>query len=523
MAGWLPLFRSNSMQIGSNLSQFNYFSIETPFIDVFKCAAGWFGQGNGTSQFVDIDSNGWPLSMNKTTGGTYTSLRTFIHSGTGSVPPYKSGDYVVRKTGTGTVSYGWDAVIQSSSSTRDVIRCATPTDGFYIDVTAISSGPMTFKVCHVDDEAALIAGTLVHPSFAAKVASFNPLRFMDWGNTNYIDTKAWADRTPYTYAFWGDTYPNDATPVVNSRSVPVEAMVAVCNELGKDMYICMPYGATDDYMTQCATYVKNNLNSPLKCYVEFANEYFNVNWSYVGGDRWFWLDDFLADAYVSKPGATSDFDAGFDWSLVRAVVNAGIWATVWSGQSSRLVRVMASQASFDDRVRYQLEFADSRYFTGQAYTYFDALATAPYFGATAGDNSALTVTELFQEINSGGVSGAVGAYPGGWIKEAVDWAVANKIRANAKGLRLISYEGGQHFVDYSTVNTTLQTLYQTANADARMGTAYTSYLQQLRAAGVEVFCHFLDIGVPSKFGYWGALPAALDTSSPKHDALKNFT
>ena len=106
------------------------------------------------------------------------------------------------------------------------------------------------------------------------------------------------------------------------------------------------------------------------------------------------------------------------------------------------------------------------------------------------------------------------------IKQTLDWAAANYATAQAAGLPLVAYEGGQSLVSIS--DTTLQALYAAANRDPRMGTAYTTYLNGWKSLGGGMFNHFADILQYSKWGYWGALENVLQTSSPKYNALTGF-
>ncbi len=88
------------------------------------------------------------------------------------------------------------------------------------------------------------------------------------------------------------------------------------------------------------------------------------------------------------------------------------------------------------------------------------------------------------------------------------------------GLRMIGYEGGQHF---NNENEPYQTLFRDANVDARMGTATTEWLAHWASeAGNEPMCYFSDIGAQTNFGSWGALVHVEDTTSPKYDALMAF-
>ena len=77
-----------------------------------------------------------------------------------------------------------------------------------------------------------------------------------------------------------------------------------------------------------------------------------------------------------------------------------------------------------------------------------ALAVAPYFGYPVPDT--FTLDQLFTEIMQGGlVPAAAGGYPGGMVKQTLDWAATNYSIAKARGLPLVAYEGGQTLVDYS--------------------------------------------------------------------------
>jgi len=85
--------------------------------------------------------------------------------------------------------------------------------------------------------------------------------------------------------------------------------------------------------------------------------------------------------------------------------------------------------------------------------------------------------------------------------------IANKARADKQGWKLITYEGGQHFVGSSGAenDTTLTTILIAANRDPRMHTRYIEYLDMLQANGVETFANFSSCAAPSKWGSWGVM------------------
>ncbi|MEO6065903.1 MAG: hypothetical protein ABIP49_09025, partial [Lysobacterales bacterium] len=90
------------------------------------------------------------------------------------------------------------------------------------------------------------------------------------------------------------------------------------------------------------------------------------------------------------------------------------------------------------------------------------------------------------------------------------------------GIRLVSYEGGQHLVGIGgfTFNATCNARFDEVNAAPRMQTIYRSYLADWRANGDE-FTHFYTTGRWGPFGRWGALEFQDQaiSSSPKYLAL----
>jgi hypothetical protein len=115
---------------------------------------------------------------------------------------------------------------------------------------------------------------------------------------------------------------------------------------------------------------------------------------------------------------------------------------------------------------------------------------------------------------------APGGYPGGMLKQALDWVAANASAAKSYGLPLIAYEGGQSLVNPN--DAALTTLYLAANRDARMGTAYATYLQGWKQAGGQTFVHYNDVNTYDKWGTWGMLETTMNLASPKYNALTSF-
>jgi hypothetical protein len=160
---------------------------------------------------------------------------------------------------------------------------------------------------------------------------------------------------------------------------------------------------------------------------------------------------------------------------------------------------------------------------------FHGLAIAPYIGDHVGLPSHQTavegwtgaadggLTQLFSELNTGSVlNDAEGGMP--VVRARIS---AHAALARSQGVALLAYEGGQHLVGVGSPanSNAINTLFDAANRDARMGTLYNDYLSDWSIRGGGLFMHFSDVGSYSRFGRWGALEMSSQTSSPKHDAL----
>jgi hypothetical protein len=95
---------------------------------------------------------------------------------------------------------------------------------------------------------------------------------------------------------------------------------------------------------------------------------------------------------------------------------------------------------------------------------------------------------------------------------------------------MIAYEGGQTFVGFpgNKDGSPMVKLYIAANRDSRMGTAYTTALNDWKSNGGQVYAIYSLLNGPGQYGEWGALESFMDTVSPlasappKWQAIQNF-
>src|SRR5262249_41900521 len=92
-----------------------------------------------------------------------------------------------------------------------------------------------------------------------------------------------------------------------------EYVIDLANATGKDIWINIPEGATDNYVTQLATLIKNNLNPGIHVYVEYSNELWNGAFSQTQAN----LTAAVAESWtLALPGETQANNQ-WDWAARR--------------------------------------------------------------------------------------------------------------------------------------------------------------------------------------------------------------
>ncbi len=525
--------QNSASPLGTNLNGISYFSPEMPFIDNFKSNGSWITQAPSVwdtqeEQYLNLDSNGWPITLtskNEPTSQRFTSVAVLLFRSFPSTPNgyYPAGQYYVIYQGQGTISYGFDATLVSRSPGQDIINVPNPTsNGMILSITATDPNHTgnyvrNIQVVKAENLSAFNAGQIFNPAFLTLVQNFRAFRYMDWLNTNNSTLSSWTARPLQTNAFWGTT-----------NGAPLEVAVALANAVGSDAWLNIPVMADDNYITQMALLVHGSLGNTQKVYVELSNEV--------------WNGQFSQAAYATTQGQAtfagglgSPFDYNRNWYGMRVAQSCDIWKSVWGSDSARVVCVMGAQAA---NPYTATESLNCPFWTAGAPCSghgIGAVAIAPYFGGN--------VPSAWTGQSDGGLASLFASLTtqndptipaGGWLPQASGWEAAYIPALASYHLPLIAYESGQTFVGFPNgvypngSNTPLTNLYIAANRDARMGTAYTSYLQQWKANGGTLLMNFNDVIAYSQYGEWGALESIMQTTSPlsssppKWQALMGF-
>ncbi|MGB3616070.1 MAG: hypothetical protein WBA10_19920 [Elainellaceae cyanobacterium] len=509
---------------GTNLAGIADWSSQMPFVDAFKSSREWITQCDDSEpdcreewstkeeDQLDLDEYGWVRSLPEPTDALeYTRVGTLLFRG---VDDYPGGEYIVLYDGQGTLRYDFDAELQETASSpgRDVINVTPSGEGIFIQITATDPENYIRNIHVVPAEYEdSFEQQPFNPVFIEKTQPFSVLRFMDWMRTNDSEQQEWADRPQL----------DDANYV--PHGVPVELIVDFANRLGQAPWFTMPHQATDAYVREFAQIVKQQLDPELDIYVELSNEVWNGQFD---------QNDYAVEQGRQLNVGKGDPEKGHMWYGKRTAEVLQIWDEVFAEDSDRLIGILGAQAANSWTAEKSLEYLRSAGLSN-ADAGIDAIAIAPYFGLPLSDDSVqqdlerwaqdgeeTALTQLFTELTEGGALSE--GHPGGALQRTFD-RVADYIElAQAEGLALVAYEGGQHLAPLHNGmenNRAIVDLFIAANRDPRMGEVYRLYLDRWREEVGSLFVHFSDISAPGKWGSWGALENVYQESSPKYDAL----
>ena len=98
--------------------------------------------------------------------------------------------------------------------------------------------------------------------------------------------------------------------------------------------------------------------------------------------------------------------------------------------------------------------------------------------------------------------------------------------AKKRGLKLMTYESGQHLVGYAGAenNEKLMKLFHEANRHPKMKDLYLEDFKNWEEIGGDTFCVFSSVGRYTKWGSWGVLEWSdqKEETAPKMTAIREW-
>lgn len=324
----------------------------------------------------------------------------------------------------------------------------------------------------------------------------------------------WDQRAKMDQPSWGGS---SRTPLLKlyARGAPLEVVVALANTLNKDVWFNLPHNATDDYVTQFATYVRDNLNSNLKIHLEYTNEPWNAI---------FWGAMYVRMKGIALGLDTTEWRAGYKYYSNRSVEIFKIWHDIFGG-SERLIRTLNTYHPDEWMSRNMLSYNGNSQFV-------DALASAPYFqgcwdktaNVACADTTknplvvkdATSVDDLFNIIDNPNNPYGIAA--------TIKWMSVQAKVAKDFNIDFYTYEGGQHLVtkneDPSLTadhRKRLLDLIRAANRDPRMAGRYSQMLTGWKESGGKLFMLFT---MPQSYHSWGTFGIKEHLNQARSEAPK---
>ncbi len=478
-------------RLGMNLAGPADWNTELPFVDVFRMSRSWISQekdkGWGQGPRLELDEHGWVRRFDSDCwaetlvctidGGHYPPGRyTVLYEGKGRLDFWGAGRAVASIPGRVVID------VDSSKGAVFIRLMETDPADYVRNIRVIMPG---FEHAYRSDP--------WHPVFLNRWKGMACLRFMDFMHTNNSKISTWEER------------PKPADATFSGKGVALELMIDLCNRLKADPWFCMPHLADDDYVQRFAAMVKRRLDPGLKVYVEYSNEVWNGQFAQ---SRW------AGEQGVKLGFADKTWEGAWRFTAHRSVQIFKIWEQVFGG-ADRLIRVLPSQAANPYVSERIVEWQD-------AFKHADALAIAPYISF----NISPTGKPSADEVAGWTVDQVMDYLEKKSLPQSIEWITKSKAVADKYGLKLVTYEGGQHAVGVGggENNDKLTVLLHAANAHPRMETIYDRHYDAWQKVGGDMFCYFSSTGRWSKWGSWGLLQFYDDDAagSPKYRATMRW-
>lgn len=331
---------------------------------------------------------------------------------------------------TGTNTTIFDFLVTPNSSGLFLINIRntrrTPSD-------PLNSGFTAFKMLrpgYTDDS------LLFYPPFLNLLDSihFSAIRYMIFTEANgsdpsYPGVMEWANRKLPT-----DAAQTPISTIGKNVGACWEHVVAIANRTHTDAWINVPISATADYVTQLATFLKNNLDAKLNIYVESSNEVWNT------------APGFEQSQYNKAQAAALSIGEHENHAR-RTVELAQLFGAVFGpGSLNNRVRVVlcSHQPMLKWWVEPMLQYVKNRFGPPKDFIY--AIGCQTYF--SGGANNGETVNKILADCHAS-ISGQItdaGVNEAGrtqWIAKAKAWNLSGGF---------VSYEGGPDHGGGSTTN-----------------------------------------------------------------------
>jgi hypothetical protein len=313
------------------------------------------------------------------------------------------------------------------------------------------------------------------PRFLEEMAIYRVIRFMDQVPINSSTLRNWSNRV----------LPTANHHTTARGAVAYEWQIDLCNRLGADLWVVAPHLAIETYeqnpqhnfFTELAAVVKLRLRPDLNVYVEYSNETWSSGSAFNQGD------------YLSQRGLALGFSTDSQWAKFYFHVYAATrlhkaFLDAFADTPQRVKPVIAGHTASFLGTRHLLRALNNRNNFNAEDQRLNPYNIQPTHLAIANycstdDGAAPAIRTLWREqlaVNAG-----------------LYQRHRQELQLAQLPLRLISYEGGQHY--------TLNAHTFSTNPDS-----YAMYYEWLEScdAYFDLTMHYTHVGTWASGGAWGA-------------------
>ena len=312
-----------------------------------------------------------------------------------------------------------------------------------------------------------------HSSTLNSLKRFGGIRFMDWQKTNGSIQKTWADSNqPGTMT--------ESTPTGSSW----DSAIALANETGTDMWICIPHGVDTDYTKTLAKLVESQFRGS-RIVIEYSNECWNYSPAFR--DQLTFCQDHGKRLNPSETNSIKQQASGY--GDLAGQHFAAFRAAYGGSADVDYVLCWQSTANWSPLVAFD------------ACPNENAIGHAPYVFVGGSEWKTQSIDQVFERLNGEGLERC--------RENITKWNQWAKDR----GLKSMIYECGHHV--YNSSHT-----YQITH-DPRMTDLIVAFDRLV--AGGDVRCYFNFGGLPRRNSDFGHQSFSGDYQDPKWKALEIIT
>ncbi|MDX2108993.1 MAG: hypothetical protein SFY80_02005 [Verrucomicrobiota bacterium] len=306
--------------------------------------------------------------------------------------------------------------------------------------------------------------------------NYGTIRMMDFNSTCNSGQVTWSTRRSPTSTNQEATYINQGQNLVG-RGIAIEWQIDLAKRVNKYIWVNIPHKADDNYITQMATLLRDNVPTDKLIYVEYSNEIWNGGLNSDGVTYW----GYDPGRYCAQKGVAENIggtgklpdERRLLWGGKRTAKVFQIFNTVFSGQTSRLRKVLGSQTG-NTWISGRVWEGYSTYGGGGGA---HALAIAPYFGYNVNGADSDWEAQCRADITN----------------SIAPKCNAQKTFCTGKSISLYAYEAGQHMITNATG----------PNRSNAMESLYTDYANELGTYFSGPFCSYSHCSYYNANNCWG--------------------